>query len=200
MFRSSCPEVRSPGDRLGWRLISCAATESKRGQRAPLNSPAMRAMLLDLRLAEFDVLARHRIVLLLDHLVGHGARILLGDVIEARIRRGNELDLDSDRFGHVLEPSMGENRVRQSAGRICRQPSLDPSKVKVSRANNRTNLSNYSKNRFFGLGRPRFSRSVMPSYSRRKIPRFCSSGPTLWTKSPRPAGRNGNMILKPSQP
>ena len=58
-------------------------------------------MLLDFGFAEFDVLARDRIVLLLDQLVGHGARILLGDVIEAGIRRGNELDLDGDRFGHV---------------------------------------------------------------------------------------------------
>src|SRR5689334_12834572 len=46
------------------------------------------------------MLARDRVVLLLDELVGHGARILLGDVIEAGVRRGNELDLDGDRFGH----------------------------------------------------------------------------------------------------
>src|ERR1700727_3373343 len=57
--------------------------------------------LLDLGFLELDVLARDGIVLLLDHLVGHGARILLGDVIEAGVRRGNELDLDGDRFGHV---------------------------------------------------------------------------------------------------
>jgi hypothetical protein len=38
-------------------------------------------MLLDLGFTEFDVLARNRIVLLLDELVGHGARILLGDVV-----------------------------------------------------------------------------------------------------------------------
>jgi hypothetical protein len=59
------------------------------------------ATLLDLRFLELDVLARDRVVLLLDQLVGHGARVLLGDVIEAGIRRGNELDLDGDRFGHV---------------------------------------------------------------------------------------------------
>ncbi|AHY49955.1 hypothetical protein BJS_02795 [Bradyrhizobium japonicum SEMIA 5079] len=57
--------------------------------------------LLDLGFAEFDVLARDRIVLLLDQLVGHGARILLGDVVEAGVGRGHELDLDGDRFGHV---------------------------------------------------------------------------------------------------
>src|SRR5213080_2875288 len=59
-------------------------------------------MLLDLGFAEFDVLARDRIVLLLDQLVVHGARILLGDVVEAGVGRGHELDLDGDRFGHVL--------------------------------------------------------------------------------------------------
>ena len=58
-------------------------------------------MLLDLRFLELDVLARDRVILLLDQLVGHGARVLLGGVVEAGIRRGNELDLDGDRFGHV---------------------------------------------------------------------------------------------------
>src|SRR4030095_14104175 len=75
-------------------------------ERAPLNPSAMLATLLDLRFLELDVLARDRVVLLLDQLVGHGARILLGDVIKASVRRGNELDLDGDRFGHVLEPLM----------------------------------------------------------------------------------------------
>jgi hypothetical protein len=69
-------------------------------------------LLLDLGLAEFDVLARDRIVFLLDQLVGHGARILLGDVVEARIRRGNELDLDGDRFGHVQTSKYRESGRR----------------------------------------------------------------------------------------
>src|ERR1700732_1123015 len=34
------------------------------------------------------------------------------------------------------------------------------------------------KKRFSGRGRPRFSRKVSPSYSRRKRPRRCSSGTT----------------------
>src|SRR5438552_13091558 len=67
--------------------------------RAPF-SHNVSAILLDLGFAELDVLARDRVVLLLDDLVGHGARILLGDVVEAGVRRGNELDLDGDRFGH----------------------------------------------------------------------------------------------------
>src|SRR5664280_458432 len=88
-------------------------------------------MLLDLGLAEFDVLARDRVVLLLDQLVGHGARILLGDVIEAGVRRGNELDLDGDRFGHVQDLKyQGESGAGQSA-RICAQPSFKQPKVKV---------------------------------------------------------------------
>ena len=67
--------------------------------RAPF-SQKHSAILLDLGFAELDVLARDRVVLLLDELVGHGARILLGDVIEAGVGRGHELDLDGDRFGH----------------------------------------------------------------------------------------------------
>ena len=68
--------------------------------RAPF-SHNVSAILLDLGFAEFDVLARHRIVLLLDQLVGHGARVFLGDVVESGISRGYQLDLDGDRFGHV---------------------------------------------------------------------------------------------------
>src|SRR5258707_14432397 len=76
--------------------------DKQNGTRRPRSIRKLFAgILLDLGLAEFDVLARDRIVLLLDELVGHGARILLGDVIEAGIRRGNELDLDGDLFGHV---------------------------------------------------------------------------------------------------
>src|SRR6267378_6973925 len=84
-------------------MTAVVAHKQKRGREAPLNSSAGCRKLLDLGLAEFDMLARDRIVLLLDQLVGHGARILLGDVIEAGVRRGNELDLDGDRFGHVQD-------------------------------------------------------------------------------------------------
>src|ERR1700674_2273683 len=47
----------------------------------------------------------------------------------------------------------------------------------------------FSKNRFRGRGKSRFSRSVVPSYSRRKIPRLCSSGTILSTTSSSPPGR-----------
>ncbi len=55
------------------------------------------------------------------------------------------------------------------------------------------------KKRFSGRGRPRFSRRVRPSYSRRNRLRRCSSGTTRSTKSSRPPGTQGNMMLKPSQ-
>ena len=80
----------------------CRAQTKTGPAKAPLKSVSHTANdLLDLQFLELDVLARDRVVLLLDQLVGHGARVLLGDVIEAGIRRGNELDLDGDRFGHV---------------------------------------------------------------------------------------------------
>src|SRR5215472_12738192 len=81
-----------------------ARRKNKNGAQRPRPSQDYPAILLDLGFAEFDVLARDRIILLLDQLVGHGARVLLGDVIEAGVGRGHELDLDGDRFGHVLEP------------------------------------------------------------------------------------------------
>src|SRR5256885_1644691 len=55
-----------------------------------------------------------------------------------------------------------------------------------------------SKKRFSGRGNPKFSRSVLPSYSRRNRPRRCSSGMTPRTKSSSPPGRYGNMMVKPS--
>src|SRR3974390_2977919 len=108
---------------------------------APPKSVAVPRLLLDLGLAEFDVLARDRIVLLLDQLVGHGARILLGDVIEAGVRRGNELDLDGDRFGHVQDlkyqgnlepanrPAFGRNLASNSPkSRFCRS---EPARFRI---------------------------------------------------------------------
>src|SRR4051812_49974898 len=62
------------------------------------------------------MLARDRVVLLLDQLVGHGARVLLGDVVEAGVRGGNELDLDGDRFGHVQNLNFGKSGAGPSSG------------------------------------------------------------------------------------
>src|SRR5260221_12798701 len=103
----------------------------KTGPQGPVELSTMPEVLLDLGLLELDVLARDRVVLLLDQLVGHGARILLGDVIEAGVRCGNELDLDGDRFGHVLKPLMSGMGRRPIRGAFAAQPSLHRPKVKV---------------------------------------------------------------------
>src|ERR1700761_4108705 len=58
------------------------------------------AGLLDLALDELDVLLRDRVVLLHLELLGHRARVLLGDVVEAGVRAGDELDLGADGLGH----------------------------------------------------------------------------------------------------
>src|SRR5579872_4627089 len=56
--------------------------------------------LLDLGFAEFDMLAHDRVVLLHDHLLGHGAGILLGHVEVAGVRRRIQADLDGSWLGH----------------------------------------------------------------------------------------------------
>src|SRR3981189_1475904 len=58
--------------------------------------------LLDLRFLEDDVLARDRVVLLELELLGLGARVLLGHVVEAGIGAGYHLDQDRGRLGHGL--------------------------------------------------------------------------------------------------
>src|ERR1700731_1227478 len=56
--------------------------------------------LFDFAFAEFDVLFGNRIVFFLHQLVSHGARILAGDVVEARIRAGDKLYLDGGGLRH----------------------------------------------------------------------------------------------------
>jgi len=85
----------------------------KTGPQGPVELSTTPMVLLDLRFLELDVLARDRVVLLLDQLVGHGARVLLGDVIEAGIRRGNELDLDGDRLAMFETSKMGVSGAGQ---------------------------------------------------------------------------------------
>ncbi len=60
----------------------------------------MRAILLDLAFLEFDVLARHRVVLFQHELLGHGARVLLGHVEIARVGGGIQPDFNGCRLGH----------------------------------------------------------------------------------------------------
>src|SRR5262249_46212937 len=100
-------------DARRWFSLAQIGCKIKTGPQGPRRSHKSTAMLLDFGFAEFDMLARDRVVLLLDQLVGHGARVLLGDVIEAGVRRGHELDLDGDRFGHGLNLKMGWSAGRK---------------------------------------------------------------------------------------
>src|SRR5260370_20219205 len=120
----------------GWRTASVTRVQTKTGPTGPVQSSQQSAEnLLDLGFFEFDVLARDRVVLLLDQLVGHGARILLGNVIEAGIRRGNELDLDGDRFGHVQDlKCLGFGR-RPIGLHLPRNLASDSPKSRFSRRN-----------------------------------------------------------------
>src|SRR6266481_2631565 len=105
--------------------------QTKMGPQGPVAVRRVPRFLLDFGLAEFDVLARDRVVLLLDQLVGHGARILLGDVIEAGVRRGNELDLDGDRFGHIQDLKYLGNWEPAKRPAFAAQPNFKQPKVKV---------------------------------------------------------------------
>src|SRR3546814_6316700 len=50
------------------------------------------------------MLARDRIVLLQRHLLGLGARVLLGDIEVAGVSGADQLDLDGGRLGHNSHP------------------------------------------------------------------------------------------------
>src|SRR5437764_3236584 len=73
-------------------------------QRAPDEAPSVRPQSrgsLDLGLPKLDVLLGDRVVFLLHQLVGHGARILLGHVIETGIGGRYQLHFDRGRLGHI---------------------------------------------------------------------------------------------------
>src|SRR5215469_917388 len=80
--------------------------------------------LLDLGFAELDVLARDRIVFLLDQLVGLRARVLLGHVIEAGIGARYELDLDGGGLGHGGLRMNGAGIGRAFAGKLTAQGAM----------------------------------------------------------------------------
>ena len=100
-YGMAVPRRRSAG--IGFGLIrTCSGVHRiKQGaERAPrLHSPASR-QLLDLGLAELDVLLGDGVVLLLHELVGLGARVLLGDVEIAGVGARQQLDLDHVGLGH----------------------------------------------------------------------------------------------------
>src|SRR5687767_776873 len=87
---------------------------------SPAKRPASKA-LLDLRFLELDVLARDRVVLLEDHLLGLVARIFLGHVEKAGVSRADELDLDSCRLGHREFPLGLNNKSGPRAAPLDRR-------------------------------------------------------------------------------
>ena len=60
--------------------------------------------LFDFGFLELHVLADNRVVFFEYEFLGLGARVFLGHVEEARIRRGQKLDLDHGGFGHIFVP------------------------------------------------------------------------------------------------
>src|ERR1041384_3131830 len=89
--------------------------------------------LLDLRLAELDVLLGDGVIFLHHQLVRHGARVLARHVVEAGVGARDELHLDRGGLGH-WEPLLefgrtlaaGPEMSRKSAFRESRGPSLCP--------------------------------------------------------------------------
>src|SRR5215467_8083602 len=144
--------LRSRGrDRLPKRQTPEKTTNAKGARRAPLSLVARARALLDLCLAELDVLLGDRIVFLLGQLVGHGARVLARDIVEAGVGARHELDLDGDSFRHnvnldlrqlgrnVAAPAaMSRKRVGEGTPRFVRlipiRKTLDSSCPRLSRA------------------------------------------------------------------
>src|SRR5688572_5221297 len=89
--------LRLAGRRIGGKTER-APLQKHKGRsdlrRSALRNFAIRPKLFNLRFLEGDVLARHRIVLLELELLGRGARILLGHVVVAGVRRTHQLDQD----------------------------------------------------------------------------------------------------------
>jgi hypothetical protein len=78
-----------------------AATEAR---QIACEASWMSPRLLDFVLAIFDVFLCDRIVLFLLQLIGLRARVLPGHVIVAGARAGNQLDLETNGFGHGIFP------------------------------------------------------------------------------------------------
>src|SRR5579863_7009708 len=90
--RSCCEASSAPSpDRP---LFRSAHGQTKSPAKAGLFRVPRRRELLDLGFLEFDMLAHDRIVFLEAQLLGLGARVLLGDVVEPGVSAGHELDFD----------------------------------------------------------------------------------------------------------
>src|SRR2546430_738280 len=86
----------------GGMLAPVPLSKAARAGFTAASAAAVAAGLFDLRFLEDDVLARDRVVLLEFELLGLGARVLLGHVIEAGVGAGHHLDQDRGRLGHGL--------------------------------------------------------------------------------------------------
>src|SRR5207245_753683 len=159
--------------------------------------------------ARFRAIRQHR-DLAQTSLLRAAAVVLLQQLAHALLRR--RVVLLQNQVGDGADDAMprkvpcrsrGRDCARRPGGEAChsnpashvRAPSLVVSSPRV-----RSWSVSAQKNRLTGRGRPRFSRSVLPSYSRRNRPRRCNSGTTRSTKSSSPPGRYGNCIVKPSEP
>src|SRR3546814_11896278 len=88
---------------------------------------------LDLGFLELDMLARTRVVFPHRHLLGHRARVLLGDIEKARVGGAHQLDLDGRRLGHGPVP----RNMDTSAGRPTRSEERRVGKECVSTCRSR---------------------------------------------------------------
>src|SRR5688572_15059776 len=84
---------------------------------SPAKGPSSNA-LLNFGFLELDVLARDRVVLLEDHLLGLVARILLGHIEKAGVSRTDELDLDGCRLGHREFPMLRTIKAARARRRL----------------------------------------------------------------------------------
>ena len=94
--------------------------------------------LLDFGFLELHVLADNRVVFFEYEFLGLGARVFLGHVEEARIRRGQKLDLDHGGFGHFSRSGLLINKKSSPPegsrrGRIALQHTCATRDVKTAK-------------------------------------------------------------------
>src|SRR5713226_1207366 len=89
----ACPAKSLPsGLTRGWKpVLGKGHAQTKQWRGMTIRRKVIPLYLFDLTFAKLDMLLGDRIVFLLHQLVGHGARVLSGDIIETRIRAGDQL-------------------------------------------------------------------------------------------------------------